>query len=375
MAARLVSDLGASGTMGVMDIERASAILRGKRWYGGEAVTGVRRLEPLGPIEHVLAEVGGGGAYQLLVGAGGDDDVTDPAVATRVLGRPVRAVRALGAEQSNSSVVVDDEVLLKVFRRLQPGPNPDVEVPAALGAVGFAEVVVPLADWSEEGWDLAVAVPFLGQVVDGWTVALGHDGDPTELAAGIGHLTARLHGALAEAFPVVPAESQALVATYQRACSDAAVAPAAETLDALRALPDAGSTIRVHGDYHLGQLLQHGDRWYVIDFEGEPNRTLDERRAPASPLKDLAGMLRSFAYAAVVGDHGEAWERAAVDSCQAAYLSDAAIAPLLPYDPEPVLDAYLLEKAVYELAYERGFRPDWAWIPEKAVRELVGGSR
>ncbi len=86
-------------------------------------------------------------------------------------------------------------------------------------------------------------------------------------------------------------------------------------------------------------------------------------------------MLRSFAYAAVVGDHGEEWERAAVDACQAAYLDDPAVKALLPSDPEPVLDAYLLEKAVYELAYERGFRPQWAWIPEKAVQELVRGSR
>jgi len=89
----------------------------------------------------------------------------------------------------------------------------------------------------------------------------------------------------------------------------------------------------------------------------------------------VAGMLRSFAYAAVVGGHGDSWERAATGACRAAYLSDPAVAGLLPSDPEPVLDAYLLEKAVYELAYERGFRPDWAWIPERAVRHLVGGDR
>ena len=358
-----------------MDEQRAAAILRGKRWYGGEAVIGVRVLAPVGAIQHVLAEVSGGGAYQLLVGPSGDDEVTHPAVAERVLGRSVRSVRALGAEQSNSSVVVDDEVLVKVFRKLQQGPNPDVEVPAALSEVDFADVVAPVASWTEEGWDLAVAVPFLGDVADGWTVALQHDEDPTSLAASIGRLTARLHGAMARAFPTQPAEHEALVATYQRACADADVHPAAATIDALRGLADPGPNIRVHGDYHLGQLLQHGTRWYVIDFEGEPNRSLAERRAPAPPLKDLAGMLRSFAYAAVVGDHGEGWERAAAGACQAAYLDDPAVAALLPSDPEPVLDAYLLEKAVYELAYERGFRPDWAWIPEKAVRHLVGGDR
>jgi len=361
--------------MGLMDVERSAAILSGKRWYGGELVTGVLGLEPVGTIEHVLAEVAGGGAYQLLVGVNGDDDVTDPAVAVRALGRAARSVRALGAEQSNSSVVVDDEVLLKVFRKLHHGPNPDIEVPAALGGVGFDDVVVPLSSWSEEGWDLAVAVPFLGAVVDGWAVALEHGRDPTDLAAGIGHLTARLHGALAEAFPVQPAQREALVATYERACAGGAVLPAPETVDALQALSDAGATIRVHGDYHLGQLLQHGERWYVIDFEGEPNRSLAERRATASPLKDLAGMLRSFAYAAVVGGHDPAWEPAAVRACREAYLGDPAVAALLPSDPGPVLDAYLLEKAVYELAYERGFRPGWAWIPEQAVQQLVGGSR
>ncbi len=378
VAARVES--GQVGHDGQVRAERAAAILRGKRWYGGEAVSGVQPLEPVGHMEHVLAEVAvrptvETTAYQLLVGAGGDDEVTDPAVAAQVLGHPVRTVRELGAEQSNSSVVVDDEVLVKVFRKVQPGPNPDVEVPAALGAVGFSDVVVPLASWSEQGWDLAVAVPFLGAVVDGWTVSLGHAGDPTDLAAGVGHLTARLHGALAEAFSVRAAEPDALVATYERACADAAVPPDRRTADDLRALPDAGATIRVHGDYHLGQLLRHGDRWYVIDFEGEPNRSLAERRAPAPPLKDLAGMLRSFAYAAVVGGHDEAWEQAAVRSCRDAYLTDPSTAALLPSDPEPVLDAYLLEKAVYELAYERGFRPDWAWIPEKAVQQLVGGSR
>ena len=368
-----------------MAVKRAAAILRGKRWYGGEPVTGVRVLERVGDIEHVLAEVGDGAAYQLLVGSSGDDEVCAPAVAERVLGRPVRAVRALGAEQSNSSVVVDDEVLVKVFRKLRPGSNPDVEVPAALAGVGFDDVVAPIASWHEEGFDLAVAVPFLGAVVDGWSVALAHGGDPTELASTIGTLTARLHGALAKAFGVQPAERDALVATHERACADASMAPAAATSDALRSLSNPGVTTRVHGDYHLGQLLQHdsprgtsepaGGRWYVIDFEGEPNRTLAERRAAAPPLKDLAGMLRSFAYAAAVGGHGEEWEQAAVDACRTAYLDAPEAAALLPSDPGPVLDAYLLEKAVYELAYERGFRPEWAWIPEKAVRELGGGSR
>ena len=338
-------------------------------------MTGVVQLEPVDGISHVLAEVVGGAAYQLLVGASGDDEVESPAVAERVLGREVRSVRALGAEQSNSSIVVDGDVLVKVFRKLHAGPNPDVEVPAALDAVGFADVVAPTAAWQEGGWDLAVAVPFLGTVVDGWTVALGHDGDPTDLAAGIGALTARLHGAMARAFGTTPADAEALVGPYERACADADVAPAPATLGALRALPAAGVVTRVHGDYHLGQLLQHGDRWYVIDFEGEPNRSLEERRAPAPPLKDLAGMLRSFAYAAVVGGHGEEWERTAVQACRSAYFDDPAVEGLLPSDPEPVLAAYLLEKAVYELAYERGFRPDWAWIPEKAVRELVGGHR
>ena len=365
-----------------MDASGAGAILRGKRWYGGEEVTGVRVLEAFGDVQHVLAEVqGGAAAYQLLVGPSGDDEVTAPVVAERVLGRPVRSVRALGAEQSNSSVVVDDEVLVKVFRKLQPGPNPDVEVQVALADVGFADVVAPIAAWQEDGWDLAVAVPFLGAVVDGWAVALGHDGDPTGLAGGIGHLTAGLHGALARAFGTTPAARASLVSTYVRACADAQVHPAAETLGALQSLPDAGATTRVHGDYHLGQLLQQppsqagGHGWYVIDFEGEPNRSLAERRAPAPPLKDLAGMLRSFAYAAVVGGHGEEWERVAVAACKEAYLAAPAAAALLPSDPEPVLDAYLLEKAVYELAYERGFRPEWAWIPEKAVNELVGGKR
>jgi predicted trehalose synthase len=123
---------------------------------------------------------------------------------------------------------------------------------------------------------------------------------------------------------------------------------------------------RIHGDYHLGQLLVRGDRYHVIDFEGEPARSLAERRAPGSPLRDVAGMLRSFDYAArtaLLGEAGDAW----VAEARRRFLSGYAnAAPGGAPDPE-LLAAFELEKALYEVRYEAGNRPDWLWLPLAAL--------
>ena len=158
---------------------------------------------------------------------------------------------------------------------------------------------------------------------------------------------------------------------------------AKEIIDQLGDL-DAGSAIRVHGDYHLGQVLRTDAGWFVLDFEGEPARPLDERRRPSSPLKDVAGMLRSFHYASAVArterdesaleGMAAAWENRNRQAFLRGYMRAAAPGGILPSDPEcvaVVLAAFELEKAVYELGYERAFRPEWAHIPLSALRRLT----
>jgi predicted trehalose synthase len=310
----------------------------------------------------------------------------------------------LGGEQSNTSVVVEPgPVIVKVLRRLSAQPNPDAEVVRRLWEGGFRGVPEPLGErrrridveslrlppgppgprlhGSPEDEapgsgeiDLAVARRFLPGSTDGWRLAVQADSGFAPTAAELGGLTAELHLALAEVLGVHPVEgtavAAAMLAQSRRVLGD--VAPAA----VFERLADGGEApaIRAHGDYHLGQVLRADGRWYVLDFEGEPARPMAERVAPASPLRDVAGMLRSFAYAAAVGQHPEAWEAACRGAFLDAYLATQGIGAILPVDPRPVLDAYELDKAIYEVAYERAHRPDWEAIPGAAVERLGGAS-
>jgi trehalose synthase-fused probable maltokinase len=210
------------------------------------------------------------------------------------------------------------------------------------------------------------------------------------MAERIGDLTARLHRALASrpgdpAFPsraATDGETAGWRASAERELARAtgalsgadqvrlvSLAPSvhARFADAFGSAAGAAAVSRVHGDYHLGQLLARPDGGFsVIDFEGEPARTLVERRAPSSPLRDVAGMLRSFDYAARTAEREEGLEADA-------WLADARGAFLAAYgDADPgLLDAFELEKACYELRYEAGMRPDWLWLPLAAVERLV----
>jgi maltokinase len=237
-------------------------------------------------------------------------------------------------------------------------------------------------------------------------------GDLAPEAQRLGVMTAELHVALAEAFGAEPADartwadaSAARVAAVIHPDLDRATVIAA--IDRVRSVREAGLSIRIHGDYHLGQVLRIDDGWYVLDFEGEPSRPVEERRQPSSPLRDVAGMLRSLSYAAAVGlrEHGtgaqgsrdldlvaglsgtvesqpgrgpvelaSAWEQRNRDAFLTAYLERLDGSPLLPGDPESLLallGAFELDKAVYELAYEQAHRPDWVQIPLDAVRRLA----
>ncbi len=343
------------------------------------------------------------------------DALADPELALDLLeivsGGKQRAtrVRSVGAEQSNTSMVYDDRLIMKVFRRLQSGPNPDVEVTLALDDVGFNHVAAPVAVWRRDPWDLALVQEYLAGGSEGWALALTslrdlYASDPAiapEAAGGdfgdearrLGEMTAKLHLALAEAFGRHPAEP-ADWARSIRAQLDAV--PASEEvpglavdpiLDGLLAVDDPGVAIRVHGDYHLGQVMRGEVGWYVLDFEGEPARSLAERRQLRSPLRDVAGMLRSFQYAAAlaaeergpagqadVADLAAAWEQRNRQAFLDGYRSAGQLSELVPdgADFEAVLAAFELEKAAYELCYELAYRPAWAHIPRDALQRLVG---
>jgi maltokinase len=328
-------------------------------------------------------------------------------------GRSAQRVRPIGTEQSNTSLVYDDALILKVFRHLAPGPNPEVEVTEALARVGFTSVAEPLAAWSKGGRDLAFLQRFLAGGTEGWAMALtslrelyAEPCDPKESGADfgaeserLGELTAELHLAMAEAFGVhkgLASEwADLMEAQVNRVFADPDSRRLADgarrIIGRLRDLPDAGPAIRVHGDYHLGQVMRTDTGWYVLDFEGEPARPLEERARPSSPLKDVAGMLRSFHYATAVAmvtqeddmtEVGRAWEARNRACFLAGYLRRAgepgeSAQPILPIDPahrSAVLAAFELDKAVYEVAYERAHRPDWAYIPLGAVQRLTGGA-
>ena len=352
------------------------------------------------------------------------DAVFDPELALVILDavaphEKVERARLMGAEQSNSSIVYDERLILKVFRRIQRGHNPEVEVTEALAAQGFKSVAEPLATLRVRDFDLAILQPYLAGASEGWALALTslrdlfglHDtqsipvidinapppgppdpaqagGDFAGEAARLGGMTGGMHGALADAFgrrPAEPKEWAAAIAAQVDELEDGDVdrAGAQAIIDDLTAL-DGGAAIRVHGDYHLGQVLRTDSGWYVLDFEGEPARPLEERRRPSSPLKDVAGMLRSFHYASAVArterdeyaleDLAAAWEMRNRQAFLRGYMKAAGDGGILPSDPESVaavLAAFELEKAVYELGYERAYRPDWTHIPLAALRRLT----
>jgi maltokinase len=323
--------------------------------------------------------------------------------------------RPIGAEQSNSSLVYDERLILKLFRRMQPGPNPEVEVTTGLSRVGFPWIAPALGTESAAGFDLALLQPFLPGAVEGWALALtslrdlfgiydtqsipvldpnappptSSPADPAEAggdfaaeARRLGETTAGMHAALAEAFGSAPGDGRAWAADIERQIRPVfGQGRLPGVLDRLR-IVDPGIATRTHGDYHLGQVMRTDAGWYVLDFEGEPARPLPERRRPTSPLRDVAGMLRSLHYASAVAllDHSgdgdaaaAAWEDRNRQAFLDGYLPEASRAGLLPADSEStetVLAAFELEKAVYELSYERSYRPEWEHIPRAALRRL-----
>ncbi|GGY87715.1 maltokinase N-terminal cap-like domain-containing protein [Streptomyces poonensis] len=315
--------------------------------------------------------------------------------------------RRVTAEQSNSSIVYGDTFILKLLRRIVSGTNPDLELPLALAREGCPRVPAPagwlLADLGpdRESYVLGVLQPYLKGAADGWELALrelAKGQDFTAEARALGRATAEVHTALARVLPTVtlgPTQVQLMVDGMTERLELAAqavpalqlYAPALRTaFEALADLAAEGRTWtaqRVHGDLHLGQCLRApGGAWSLIDFEGEPSKPLAERRMPQPIARDVAGMLRSFDYAAHSVPRPVVPLRADDDStataadwatgCRAAYCTGyAEVSGRDPRTDPVLLRACETDKAVYEVVYEARHRPDWLPVPMAAIRRLA----
>ncbi|MFH1144305.1 MAG: putative maltokinase [Candidatus Eisenbacteria bacterium] len=382
----------------------------------------------------------------------------------------IAKMERLAAEQSNTSVILDDAFVLKIFRKVEDGPHPDLEIGLYLTEQTDFRHSAPV--WGGMFYDrggatstLAMLQPFIENDGDGWTYTLrelarvfahphvrGHGAPPPEPAspragaremepriwremAGdyldsallLGRRTGEFHLALARGRGQVDFAPESMTGADLEALAGRIVDRAREALLLLEkrraALPPdaripadrvlaaglaplqlfhrlgAGAIetprIRCHGDYHLGQVLRVGGDFVLLDFEGEPLRPLAERRQKCSPLKDVAGMLRSFSYAFQAGlqeagaaepalpaadlPHVRAWGRSWQAWVSAAflrgYLQIASSGELLPRDPvhcDALLDAFLFDKAFYELVYELNHRPDWVRLPLEGILDRAG---
>jgi maltokinase len=431
------------------DPRALAALVREQRWFGAKsrALTEGRFADagPLAPgctlalYEAAFAD-GASELYQLPYRVGADGDLelalSDPALAHALLaafaggaqivaeqGRlefeliaelPAAAglapIRAVGGEQSNSSVVFGERTILKAYRRLEPGESIELELLRFLAAHGFEHVPRLLGWYGYAGTPITATLGILQSFVpaacDGWESALASFADPAPFLARLGRLgevTARMHTVLASdatapAFAPEALGAEALLRAGEHAEADARGVLAGlerggpadavrvrgddvlERLRALWRLDAAGRAIRQHGDYHLGQVLWADGDWLVLDFEGEPARPLAERRRKSSPLRDVAGMLRSFAYAAETsrsrGDSpSPGWESKARAHFLAGYegrMDDSLLPPTAP-DRAQLLAACELEKALYELRYELDNRPDWVHVPVAGILGLLDG--
>jgi len=312
----------------------------------------------------------------------------------------------LGGEQSNTSIIYrpaeSAPIICKVFRQLHHGDNPDVTLQTALAASGSPHVPASVGDvvgeWDDIGQPtgrarghLAFAQEFLPGVEDAWRVALTAAATATPFtdeARALGAAVAGVHLSLGELFPREPPSEELIdriTAAWTRRLG-IAVAEVPElgvhraAIDAFYARAQAGAwpeLQRIHGDLHLGQvLLVPGRGWVLLDFEGEPLRPMTDRRRPDLPVRDLAGMLRSFDY--VAGSTALALPERAVaavawaDASRRAFLDGYVAASGLDLSAyRDLLAAFELDKAVYEAIYETRNRPTWAAIPLHAIMSLL----
>ena len=332
-----------------------------------------------------------------------------------------KTVRPIAGEQSNTSIIFDGRFMGKIFRKIPPGTNPDLEIGEHLMRTGTFHHVPALygvidCDLHGERIDIAAMQQFVPNVGDGWSwllAALRSGSDRNELIAAIrllGTRTGEMHIALAESMgepaftPDVIHEDEAqtiirrVIAEMEGSVEGLSRELAPDDLERLHKglgamMADAWSMvgtllIRVHGDYHLGQTLRTPDGdFMIIDFEGEPSRSMSERRLKLPALKDVAGMVRSLDYAGatLIQETTDDVERLAlgswVEEASAGFVAayrDAIAASDLPLAPtddhafNSVLNLMIAEKALYETRYEMNNRPDWLWIPLNSLKRLVG---
>jgi maltose alpha-D-glucosyltransferase/alpha-amylase len=350
------------------------------------------------------------------------------------------------AEQSNTSIIFADRFILKLFRKIEPGINPDVEIGAFLTEHGFTHtpaVLGTLEYRSHKGdaYSAGILQQFVRNQGDAWKYTLDmatasldafaasgqelSDAQNTEAAEAylpsarlLGQRTAEMHIALASGkttpdFDPEPFNSDTGKKLHEEMLAQADIAfeslrrkqatltgdaaeaaqqllrlehRVTERFTALRDQQIHASRIRFHGDYHLGQVLWTGSDFMIIDFEGEPARPLHERRTKTLAMRDVAGMLRSFQYAAYSAlferdaskPSFERWADAWTDSASRAfvdaYIRTANGSVFLPSDENErrvLLDAFILHKALYEVAYEMNNRPDWVRIPLRGILSLI----
>ena len=287
------------------------------------------------------------------------------------------AMRLFTGEQSNTTVLVGDGTLFKLFRKLESGHNLDAEVLRSLSGSGITPDLYGVL--STGGYDLGMFCQRVQGVTDGWLHATAACADGTDISAEcrlLGAELADLHRRLADAFGTAELPGTVLTAAMQRRF-DAAAAQVGELEDYRQAarllFGSAGSgslaTQRVHGDFHLGQVLyrEADHSWVIIDFEGEPLKTLAERRELDTVWRDVAGLLRSLDYARSAHPESEShaareWTSRASEAFLDGYAGHHREEPAL-------LRAYELDKAIYEVVYETRNRPDWAHIPWRAVQD------
>lgn len=468
-----------------VDVDRLKETLPGQRWFGHKR-RAIRDIEIIDQatleegeedlllvIASVRFEDGGTSLYHLPLlvdGAGAARDAIEDADRLKLLGPlmargatltglhgtfhfggpgldplspPGTEIRPAGVEQSNSSLILDERVIVKLIRRVEWGPNPDLEIPSLLTSEGFDFVPPQVGEiyyekdadeagsGATQGIDLGIAQQFLTDGREGWDAVLEHlrklfdeihpsdvpedmrvltEERSSELLRAIedlGEVTGALHVTLArEEFDpdlrAEPIEEMDLKEWAERTRAllgdllphipelEAMQQPIEARFNALTGIERAGLKARVHGDYHLGQVIHTGRGWMILDFEGEPARPLEERRAKHSPLKDVAGMLRSFSYGvyAVLFERSEpgadewerlspwarTWEQLARERFLSAYLTKSHEGTFLPPALDELallLDFFEIDKALYELGYERGNRPGWTRIPLEGLRQVI----
>ncbi|MEU0882110.1 aminoglycoside phosphotransferase [Lentzea sp. NPDC005914] len=413
-----------------------------ERWFGGKdkPITAVRplRITMVGDdLVHLIFEVAQPGRTESYQGAlslsdGSWDVLLDPdhnhVLLTKIAAgarddgivfahepgvelRTGLRGRAIGVEQSNTSLIYGQQYILKIFRKLAHGENRDLVMHRALRSVGCEHIAQPLGSISTEvdgePVTLAMLQEFLPDAVEGWDMAktsvrdlmaeadLHADevgGDFAGEAQRLGHAVAKVHADLALALGTRMADedaiSQAIEGMQKRLDTVLESVPELGRYeDALRVtFEEARKHVgpipiqHVHGDLHLGQVLRTVHGWLLIDFEGEPAAGVAERHALRSPLRDVAGMLRSFDYAArqlLVGrpDDDQLAYRAMewTKRNRAAFCDGYAEVAADPRDNAHLLRAFELDKAVYEVAYEHANRPEWLTVPLSSIARMTSG--